>query len=126
MPTEIFHNSKTTVVTCIMVFTAHCPHPKGKKTWFGYWRDDGFIKKKHPGRHDGNGTWPAIREHWVNAFHNREVGKFSVMRAVGASDEWCAEAYLESDYSSVREADLQKKAREYLIARTTFLGGGEQ
>ena len=52
MPIELFHNSKTTVVTCIMVFTAHRPHPKGKKTWFGYWRDDGFIKTKHRGRID--------------------------------------------------------------------------
>ncbi len=31
MPIELFHNSKTTVVTCVMVFTAHRPHPGGKK-----------------------------------------------------------------------------------------------
>ena len=31
MPIDLFHNSKTTVVTCIMVFTAHRPHPKGKE-----------------------------------------------------------------------------------------------
>ena len=31
MPIELFHNSKTTVIACIMVFTAHRHHPKGKK-----------------------------------------------------------------------------------------------
>jgi len=35
MPIELFHNSKTTVVMCIMVFTAHRPHPKGKKRGLG-------------------------------------------------------------------------------------------
>jgi type I restriction-modification system DNA methylase subunit len=28
MPDELFFNSKVNVVTCIMIFTAHKPHPK--------------------------------------------------------------------------------------------------
>ncbi len=92
MPVELFHNSKTTVVTCIMVFTAHCKHPNGKKTWFGYWRDDGFIKTKHKGRIDLKDTWKETKSKWLNAYRNREVIKdFSIMQEVQARDEWCAE-----------------------------------
>ena len=70
MPTELFHNSKTTVVTCVLVFTAHRPHPKGKKTWFGYWRYDGLVKTKHLGRIDANGEWTNIRDYWVHSFRD--------------------------------------------------------
>ncbi len=54
MPIDLFHNSKTTVVTCVLVLTANRPHPKGKKTWFGYFREDGFVKTKDRGRIDAN------------------------------------------------------------------------
>src|SRR5207237_6602050 len=90
MPIELFHNSKTTVVTCVMVFTAHRPHPKGKKTWFGYWRTDGFIKTKHRGRIDALDRWTGIRDRWVSEFRSREVlDGFSVLKDVGPADEWC-------------------------------------
>ena len=95
MPIELFHNSNTNVVTCVMVFTAHRPHPKGKKTWFGYWRDDSLVKIRNLGRIDQNGKWSDIRDYWVQSFMNREVSdRLSVMREVGPQDEWCAEAYL--------------------------------
>jgi type I restriction enzyme M protein len=32
MPIDLFHNSDAGVVTSVMVFTAHRPHPRGKKT----------------------------------------------------------------------------------------------
>lgn len=46
MPNELFFNSKVSVVSCVMVLTAHRPHPKSKQTYFGYYKDDGFIKRK--------------------------------------------------------------------------------
>jgi len=118
MPIELFHNSKTTVVTCVMVFTAKRPHPQGKKTWFGYWRDDGLVKTKHRGRIDLYGVWPRIREEWVRAYRNREIIKgLSVMKAVGPNDEWCAEAYLPTDYESIDLNSLLGAARRYVIGR---------
>ena len=124
MPIELFHNSKTTVVTCIMVFTAHRPHPKGKETWFGYWRHDGFIKTKHRGRVDTKGEWTQIKEQWLNAYRNREVVKgLSVMREVGPFDEWCAEAYLDTDYTAITEGDLIGCAKKYLITSATLRHG---
>lgn len=118
MPLELFHNSNTTVVTCVMVFTAHRPHPRGKKTWFGYWREDGYIKIKNLGRIDLHGRWPAIRDHWVKSFRNREVcpGE-SVMQEVAAEDEWCVEAYMDTDYSTLTRTDFEKELKKYVVFR---------
>jgi type I restriction-modification system DNA methylase subunit len=121
MPIELFHNSNATVVTCIMVFTAHRPHPSGKKTWFGYWRDDGFVKTKHRGRFDARDTWPAIRKAWVSAYRSREiVDGASVMREVGPEDEWCAEAYLETDYSRITQSTVVEAVKKYLLRHVTL------
>lgn len=126
MPIGLFHNSKTTVVTCVMVFTSHRKHPKGKKSWFGYWRDDGFVKTKHRGRIDQNGTWPSIKATWVDAYRNREIiDGLSTTREVGPSDEWCAEAYLPLDYNSVNQIALKGAARRYVLSGATMTGAAE-
>lgn len=126
MPVELFHNSKTTVVTCVMVFTAKRPHPQGKKTWFGYWRDDGFIKTKHRGRIDAYGMWPLIKEKWISSYRNREIiDGVSIMQTVGSEDEWCAEAYLPTDYNSVNLTKLSEAARRYVVGRVMNESAGQ-
>jgi type I restriction enzyme M protein len=118
MPGDLFHNSKVGVVTASIVVTANVPHPHGKKTWFGYCRDDGFVKTKHRGRIDLQNRWPVIRDRWVNAFRNREaVRGLSLMQKVGANDEWCAEAYMETDYSTLTQADFEKEVKKYVAFR---------
>jgi type I restriction-modification system DNA methylase subunit len=115
MPGELFHNSKVGVVTSSLVITAHVPHPSQKKTWFGYCRDDGFVKTKHRGRIDLYTRWPAIRDRWVNAFRNREVIRgFSIMQRVAAEDEWCAEAYMDTDYSTLTQEDFERELKKYV------------
>lgn len=115
MPDELFHNSKVGVVTCILVFTAHIPHPKGKKTWFGYWKDDGFVKVKNKGRIDSKEKWSINREKWINSYRNKEViPGHSVMMEVCAEDEWCAEAYMETDYSQLNESDFVNVIKDYV------------
>jgi hypothetical protein len=54
----------------------------------------------------------------VEAFRNREVhsGK-SITHKVTADDEWCAEAYMETDYSLLTAADYEATVREYAIAQ---------
>src|SRR6266404_7870311 len=109
MPIDVFHDSKVGVVTCVMVITAHRPHPPGKKTWFGYWRDDGFVKTKHLGRIDANGTWQSTKARWLGTYLSREViGGFSVLAEVSHEDEWCAEAYMETDYSILTKSAFEK------------------
>ncbi len=117
MPDELFYPVGT--VTCIMVFTSHVPHGESnKKTWFGYWKDDGFVKTKHLGRVDLNETWATIRESWIDAFRNRDnIPGLSVKQKVGPNDEWCAEAYMETDYSKLTEKDFENTIRNYTLFR---------
>jgi type I restriction enzyme M protein len=118
MPAELFYPVGT--VTCVMVWIVGVPHEKSaRKTWFGYWRDDGFVKTKHKGRIDLNGAWPAIRDRWVEMYRNREVhAGESVMQAVTAADEWCAEAYMETDYTKLTRADFEAVVKSYALFRT--------
>ena len=125
MPVELFHNSNTTVVTCIMVFTAHRPHPDHKKTWFGYCRDDGFVKTKHLGRTDGNGTWHSVCSNWVHAYVNREtISGFSLMQKVNHEDEWCAEAHMDTDYKGIDKESLVNSLIKYALSSMTIKEGG--
>lgn len=117
MPQELFY--PVGVVTCVMVFTAKIPHEtSNKKTWFGFWKNDGFIKTKHLGRIDLNHNWHSIRDRWIEQFYNREehIGE-CIKRKVGADDEWCAEAYLETDYSTLTSADFEAELKRYLAFR---------
>lgn len=119
LPTELF--APVGVIACIMVFTAHKPHSvTNKKTWFGYWRDDGFVRTKHLGRVDVNRTWPALRDHWVETFRERDlIDNYSVAKKVDATDEWCAEAYLTTDYSTLTTSDFEREVRNYLAFKIT-------
>lgn len=115
MPPEVFH--PVGVVTCIMVFTAGIPHTRAnKKTWFGYWRDDGFVKIKNLGRIDRDHTWANIRDRWIDLYRNREIhpGE-AVTSAVGPEDEWVAEAYMETDYSTLTKADFERTLLDYAL-----------
>lgn len=118
MPDELFFNSKVGVVSCVMIFTAHKPHPKNKETFFGYFKDDGFEKRKIQGRYDVLGKWEGIKEKWVSYFLNRkEEPGFSVNRIISAEDEWCAEAYMQTDYSIINDSDFEETVLNY----ATFL-----
>ena len=120
MPDDLFYPVGT--VTCVMVWTAHKPHQhSNRKTWFGYWKDDGHIKIKHRGRVDIDNRWKEIGTSWVEAFRNREVHEgFSVLQKVGPNDEWCAEAYMETDYTSLDKllfVEAVQKYQAYKISR---------
>ncbi len=115
MPDELFFNSKVGVVSCIMAFTAHKPHPKSKETFFGYFKNDGFEKRKHKGRIDINGTWEQIKEDWVSLYINKkDKAGISVNKVVTANDEWCAEAYMQTNYDLLNQSEFTKSALNYL------------
>ena len=114
MPDELFSDSKIGVVTCVMIFTAHKPHPPNKETYFGYYKDDGFVKRKPKGRIDAFGKWDKIKEEWVSSYINRKAKLgFSVNKIVTANDEWCAEAYMETDYTQLKDEDFIQTLRDY-------------
>ncbi|HGN0868475.1 TPA: class I SAM-dependent DNA methyltransferase [Providencia alcalifaciens] len=112
MPDDLFY--PVGVVTCILIFRAHTPHPKGKETFFGYFKNDGFVKRKNKGRVDVNLAWPDIKKKWLDAYINRKTIKgLSVTKSVSYKDEWCAEAYMETDYSTLNQQDFEKTIRSY-------------
>ncbi|MDI6737556.1 MAG: N-6 DNA methylase [Nanoarchaeota archaeon] len=115
MPKELFHNSDVGVNTCIMVFRAKEKHPLNYKTYFGYWKDDGFIKKRQ-GREDYNNKWNEIKSYWLNNYRNKEeIVGHSIKKVVSAEDEWCVEAYMKTDYSNLTKDDFEKNLKECVI-----------
>lgn len=112
MPIDLFY--PVGVVTVIMVWEANTPN-KGKKTWFGYCCNDGFEKRKNLGRIDVYGKFPTIKEKWLSAYrNNEEIPGFSVKKEISVDDEWLAEAYMETDYSTLTRADFDRKVKEYV------------
>ena len=115
MPNELFFNSNVGVVACVMIFTAHKPHLHNKKTYFGYYKNDGFIKRKNKGRVDDYGRWEAVKENWLDNFMNHaEEPGVSVNKAVTANMEWVAEAYMETDYSSLSKCHFNDTVHKYV------------
>ncbi|MDD5253751.1 MAG: N-6 DNA methylase [Candidatus Nanoarchaeia archaeon] len=114
MPKDLFYPQGT--VTCIMVFKAGVPHEPKKESWFGYWKEDGFEKTKKYGRIDKNEVWDKIKKEWVEMFLNRkEINSKSIKKKVTANDEWCAEAYMETDYSNIKEEEFTKEIKKYVL-----------
>ncbi len=122
MPDELFFNSKVGVVSCIMIFTAHKPHPKGKETYFGYYKNDGFVKRKGRGRTDEYGEWKIIKEKWLTNFINKkkEPG-FSINKLVKYDMEWSAEAYMETNYKNIHKNHFETTLLNY----ATYLLGNK-
>jgi len=120
-PPDMFHPGAN-AIACCMVFNLGIRHENAplKETFFGYFKDDGFVKKKNLGRIEktdehGLGLWANIQMEWLELYHNRiNKNGVSIMRQVTADDEWLAEAYMETDYSKLNEADFQKVLNQYL------------
>jgi hypothetical protein len=120
MPNGLFHTIG--VITCILIFRSGTPHPQDKRTFFGYFKDDGFVTAKHKGRIDQYDRWQPIRKKWLKAYLNKEsIPGLSITREVTAEDEWCAEAYMETDYTTLTDGDFIQKMKEY-VAYTVLHG----
>nr|AOP19037.1 hypothetical protein [Halimeda discoidea] len=124
MPDELFFNSKVSVVSCIIVLTAHRPHPQSKQTYFGYYKNDGFVKRKIQGRFDAFDRWYTIKQKWLANFFNKKVlpaspltGSGSISQKVTAKDEWCAEAYMVTNYTLL----TKKHFEDFLLHYSSFL-----
>lgn len=116
MPDELFYPVGT--ISCIMVWKARIPHDINPhhKTWFGYWKDDGFTKVKYQGRVDLSDRWQTTKQRWLTSFFNKsEIVGECVVQRVTAQDEWCAEAYMETDYSDIEQKDFVTELKKYLM-----------
>ena len=113
MPDDIFYPTGTN--TCVMVWEAHKPHNSRQETFFGYCKNDGFVKRKKLGRIDYNRTWKKIKEQWLKLYRNRDtVNGLSTCACIKHNDEWLCEAYMKTDYSALTQDDFQKTVNDYL------------
>ena len=115
-PSDVFHPGSTSAACC-MIFNLGTRHENAniKETFFGYFKDDGFVKRKNLGRVEKNdGIWKNIEAKWLDLYFGRKNAKgLSVTRQVTYKDEWLAEAYMETDYSLLTEADFERTIRQY-------------
>lgn len=115
MPNILFINSKVRTVTATLVFRAHQPHPKNKETFLSFWKDDGFAYTRALGRHDRYDKWQTIKEKWLYEFQNKKTTRYCFPKLLTAEDEWCIEAYMEVDYSNIKQEDFSKEVKNFML-----------
>lgn len=120
LPNEMFYPGAS-VVACCMIFDLSQKHDKtNRDTFFGYFKDDKFIKRKGLGRveqtdSNGNSLWKDVEALWLNLYRNRrEMPGLSVVKKVSYEDEWLAEAYMETDYNNLKQEDFQFVLNSYI------------
>ena len=117
LPSDMFHPGAS-AVACCMIFNLGTRHENApiQETFFGYFKDDGFEKRKNLGRMEkSDGLWRKIEKKWLNLYFNRKSEKgISITKKVTSNDEWLAEAYMEIDYNKLNQDDFQKVLNEYL------------
>jgi 16S rRNA G966 N2-methylase RsmD len=122
MPDDIFYSKNVNTNVCVMVWKAHKPHDTANTTFFGYYKDDGFVKAKKLGRIDKFNKWRGIEDEWLRLYRERETKEgMSVKKAVKWDDEWLCEAYMETDYTVLTQADFELAVRKNL-AYLVFTG----
>lgn len=119
LPNELFYPGAA-AIACCMIFDLSQRHEKSDRdTFFGYFKDDKFIKRKGLGRVEqtdieGNSLWSNVEAKWLDLYKNkREQPGLSVMKKVGYEDEWLAEAYMETDYEKLTFSDFERTVRDY-------------
>lgn len=123
LPNEIFYPGAS-ACACCMVFTVGKPHIKADgtvdETFFGYYKEDGFKKKKNLGRieqfeSDGTSKWRTIENDWLKLFHNKTVVDGLTAKAeINGDAEWLCEAYMKTDFTKLCEDDFQDSLNKYL------------
>ncbi len=122
LPSDIFHPGANSSVCC-MVFKIGKKHndPTNPDTFFGYYKEDGFKKKKNLGRVEqvdpktGKSKWVEIEKEWIELYRTRKVKDgLSATAKVTGDKEWLCEAYMKTDYSKLTKEDFQQTVNDYL------------
>lgn len=117
MPEQLFtSHGKNNIHTCICVFTAGKAHPEKYKTWFGYWRNDGFEISGGM-RIDKNNKWNTIKKSWLDMYISKEeIPMVSALASINIHEiwDWSPEYYLDIDYNKIQDIDFKIKFRNYI------------
>lgn len=119
LPDEMFYPGASAVACCMVFDRAQKHSIADRETFFGYYKDDKFIKRKGLGRveladSNGNSLWEKTKEKWLYLYKNKKVERgLSVMKKVTYLDEWLGEAYMETDYSKISDRDFEETVKQY-------------
>ena len=74
---EVFYPGANAVACCIIFYLSQSPSKPNKETFFGYYRDDKFIKRKGLNRIEstdkkGNSLWSKTEDYWLNLYKNKK------------------------------------------------------
>lgn len=115
MPDDIFYGNNASTNVCVMVWEAGKPHDSSVSTFFGYCKDDGFVKRKKLGRIDAFNKWEKIKNEWLMLYREKEEREgLSTKAKVKCTDEWLCEAYMKTDFSKLTDDDFEKSILDYL------------
>jgi hypothetical protein len=115
MPDDMFYSNNASTNVCVMVWEAHSPHDPGQNTFFGYYKDDGFVKAKKLGRIDKFNRWQSIEKEWIKLYREKEIKEgMTAKHAVHWEDEWLCEAYMATDFGKISQDDFRITVRKYL------------
>lgn len=116
MPVNLFFDSHVGTATCIMVFKAHIKHDENKSVFFARWQDDGFKVIPHNGRKD-TGAWEYIKKEWINQIDGTaKPDQYTwLKKKIAITDEALAEAYIETDYSTITDEDFEITLKKYAL-----------
>ena len=121
LPNEVFYPGAS-ASACCMIFKVGKKHSdvSNPDTYFGYYKDDGFRKKKNLGRieqvanNSDKSIWSNIEESWIKLYRERKAvdGK-SAIKKVTHKDEWLCEAHMKTDYSDLSNIIFEETIRNY-------------
>lgn len=121
LPNEVFYPGAS-ASACCMIFKVGKKHSdvSNPDTYFGYYKDDGFRKKKNLGRieqvanNSDKSVWAEIEESWIKLYRERKAvdGK-SAIKKVTHKDEWLCEAHMKTDYSNLNNIIFEETIRNY-------------
>ena len=122
LPSDIFHPGAN-ACACCMIFDLGVKHEKApiKETFFGYFKDDGFVKRKNVGRGEKTpGAWKEKKALWLDLYRQRKVVVgLSAIKEVSFNDEWLAEAYMDTDYTKLTAADFERTIKNHIAYQIT-------
>lgn len=101
-----------------MVFRAHIKHTDSSKIVFlSRWQDDGLVTIPHVGRYDKDNAWMSTKDEWLRQL--KGIAKIDntvyLRKELNKNDEWLAEAYVETDYNLLNEAEFENQLKKYAL-----------
>ena len=111
---------------CIVVFTAHQPHPKNHKAKFIDFANDGYYTAPHIGLRD-DGSAKDKREHLLAVWRGKQKAatSFCVETTVESDDEWLHSFYYFND-EIPSENDFTKTIGDYLTFEFSMVIRGRE